>query len=355
MSTFPLPIFRPRTIAPDLAQNHTVAFMTSISTIPEQSGNDTPRPHLVISGDDGSIFKIAYLPDERVVTQSWSGVRVWNLQSAKQEGTSIEHEIAESAVTRDGTKIIVNKYGGRIKVWDVESHKLSKAWTHEEGSAMAISPDDQLIAVGGQTVGIYTTERERVNSAETGSCALSLSFSPDGNKLACGTQKDIRIYDIKTGTLVLGPLDGHDDEVIDVLWSRDGSRLFSASFDKTIRCWDSNTGEQIGQPWTGHTGTIYSLSLSPDGMLLASSSEDGTIRFWDSAHGRPVRQHLHHDAPVWSVSFSPSGEFVASGGEDGYIYVAGTSSEFHSSSCSYSLHVHFRIGIYRIAANSGFP
>ena len=295
---------------------------TNISIISEQSGNDIPMPQLVISGDDGWIAQIAYLPDGRVVTGSpESGViRVWNLQSG--EGTPMEHDdkITSLAVTRDGTTIISSGDGGGIKVWDVESHKLVKAWTHRETSpVIAISPDN--IAAGGRTVGIYTAEGEWVNSAKTGSFAACLSFSPDGNRLACGTQKDIRIYDVKTGTLVLGPLEDHDDEVIDMLWSRDGSRLFSASFDKTIRCWDSNTGEQIGQPWRGHTGIIYSLSLSPDGTLLASASFDQTVRFWDTTRGRPVGQGLQHYTEVYSVCFSPCGEFVASGVWDENIYL----------------------------------
>ena len=136
--------------------------MASISTIPEQSGNDTPiGPQLVISVDE-CIVKIAYLPDGRIVTGSQSGaVRVWNSQSGEQEGTSMEHEneISGLAVTQDGAKIISGDNDGRIKVWDVESHELVKAWTHQEWDpVVAISPDNQLIAVGGWTVGIYTTE-----------------------------------------------------------------------------------------------------------------------------------------------------------------------------------------------------
>ena len=292
--------------------------MTSISTIPEQSGNDPPRPQLVISADaDWITIKVAYLPDGRLVAGSESGaVRVWNSQNGEQEGTSMEHEsgVSDLAVTRDGAKIISGDIDGGIKVWDVGSHKLVKVWT--QGAlcpVISISPDDRFIAVGGCTVGIYTTEGEQVNSIEVDCRRVqSLSFSPDGNKLACGAANVIRVYDVKTGTLVLPPLKGHENWIKSVLWSRDGSRLFSASIDKTIRCWDSGTGEHIGQPWTGHTSAIYSLSLSPDGTLLASSSFDKTVRFWDTAHGRPVGHHLQHDAWACSVCFSPSGEFVAS-------------------------------------------
>ena len=291
--------------------------------MPAQSG-DAPRPQLVISGDDDRISQIAYLPHGRLVTGSESGaVRVWNLQSGEQEGTSMEHEkgVFDLVVTWDGSKIISSDEGGEIKVWDVESHKLVKAWSHPEWyPRIAISPNDRLIAAGCQTAGIYTMEGERVSSIGVGGVVFSLSFSPDGNKLACGTLDDIRIYDVEIGTLVLGPLEGQDG-IWFVLWSRDGSRLFSASPDRTICCWNYNTGERVGQPWTGHTDRIPSLSLSPDGTLLASASWDGTIRFWDTALGRPIGQHLQHDTDVHSVSFSPFGEFVASGDVKGNIYM----------------------------------
>ena len=305
--------------------------MASISNLPEQYGNEAPTPQLVISRDDnGAISKIAYLPGGRLVTGSESGaVRVWNLQSGEQEGTSMDHknEVWGLAVTRDGAKIISIDEEGGVKVWDVESHELVKTWTHlhrKRDPEVAISAGD-LIAVYHWmfwTVGIYTTEGElRGNSIEVGGCIRSASFSPDGSKLACGAADNIFVYDVETGALIFGPLRGHRHWVWSVLWSRDGSRLFSASRDSTIRCWNSNTGEQVGQPWTGHTDKILSLSLSPDGTLLASASWDGTIRFWNTAHGRPFGQHLQHGANVISVCFSPFGEFVASGDDKGNVYL----------------------------------
>ncbi|KAF8553455.1 WD40 repeat-like protein [Imleria badia] len=300
------------------------------STIPQQSDNDGPRPHLVISGHDCHIYALTYLPDgQRVVTGSLDGtVKVWNVGNGEQERTSMEHkdEVESLVVTRDGTKIISGDTGGRIKVWDVESHELVREWTHKGRCFMiAVSPDDRLIAVGDDDVGIYTMEGKQVNNIKVtvndSEGLRSVSFSPDGKKLACGTDDDIYVYDVDTGTLVLRPLKGHKDSVFSVLWSRDGSRLFSESDDKTIRCWNSDTGEQIGQPWTGHTHWIRSLSLSPDESILASASWDETVRFWDATSGQPVGQPLQHDEGVTAVCFSPSGEFVASAGWGGKLYL----------------------------------
>ena len=177
---------------------------------------------------------------------------------------------------------------------------------------VAISPDDGLVAVGGNHVAVYTMAGRHIHSVEFGDYTFSMCFSPDGNKLARDTSDDIRVHDVNSGTLI-AVLSRDGDWVGDMVWSRDGSRLF-ASDDETIHCWNSDTGQHIGHPWTGHTDTIRSLSLSPDGSTLASASWDRTIRFWNATTGDPVGQHLRHDLEVTNVRFSPSGEFVASTG-----------------------------------------
>ena len=289
----------------------------------QQPDGNLPRPHLIVSTQDGVTRRFAFLPDgRRVVTCSDEGtVKVWSLGNGEQEGTSMEHgsEIKGLAVTRDGTKIVSSDCDGDVKVWDAESRELIKEWTHPEGCLqIAISPDGRLIAVGAWTVAIYTTEGRQVNdSIEVDEDLWAMAFSPDGKKLACATYDNIRVYDVDTGTRVLGLL--HGDWIRDILWSRDGSRIFSGSIDKTIHCWNSETGVQIGHAWTGHAQSIRSLSLSPDGSILASASRDSTVRFWDATSGKPIGQHLRHDGPVNAVRFSPSGESVASLGWDGKL------------------------------------
>ena len=297
--------------------------MSSIAP-PQRTDSDGPQPHLVILAHDVGIWRLAYLPDgRRVVTGSKGTVKVWNLESGEQEGTSMwpvhERGICGLAVTGDGTNIASSDFGGTVKVWDVESHELVREWTHPESCLqIAISPDDQLIAVGAWMVAVYSMEGRQVgHSIDVGWAVYSMSFSPDGTKLACGTVCVIHVYDVATGTLIL---ECHHDWVLDVVWSCDGSRLFSGSTDRTIRCWNSDTGETIGHPWTGHQNSILSLSLSPDGSILASSSSDHTVRFWDATTGDPIGQHLQHDK-VSTVRFSPSGESVASAGWDGKLYV----------------------------------
>jgi WD40 repeat protein len=298
-----------------------------LSVTPQHSDGNHPRPHLINSAHDDIIWRLAYLPDgRRVATGSSDGtVKVWNLENGEQEGTSIEHEsqICGLAVTRDGTNIVSVDGDGKIKVWDVKSHEIVKEWTHPESwPEISISPDDRHIAVGAWTVAIYTMEGGQViHSIEVGSRLSSLCFSPNGKKLARSTRDDIRVYDVDSGALFLQVGLSQSNWIRDVLWSRDGSRLFSGSDDETISCWNSDTGERIGHPWTGHKGSIRSLSISPDGSILASASFDQTVRFWNATTGNPAKQQLQHDEQVNAVRFSPSGESVASAGWDGKTYL----------------------------------
>jgi WD40 repeat protein len=170
--------------------------MSSIT--PHRSDHDGPRPRLVISTHD-CILRLAYLPDgRRIVTGSGDGnVKVWNLENGEQEGTSMEHEseICGLAVTRDSTKIISCDAEGNIKVWDVESHESVQEWTRPRSCPeIALSPDDRLISVGDRTVAIYTMEGRQVkHSFNVDKGVLSMRFSPDGQKLACGTRGDIHV------------------------------------------------------------------------------------------------------------------------------------------------------------------
>ncbi|KAF8840944.1 WD40 repeat-like protein [Paxillus ammoniavirescens] len=271
---------------------------------------------------------------KRIVTCSLDKmVRLWDVEKGEQEGTSMVHpgKVYDLAVTRDGKRILSSGDDKRIRVWDVETQKLIEEWagcdTGELG-CIALSPDDQLAASGhcghlrpgdGKIVIRKMKESGAIkHSIDAGGVAISLCFSPNGKKLACGggigIEHVIQVYDVESGKLILGPIKGHRGDVKCVLWSLGGSKLFSASYDRTIRCWNTETGDSIGKPWKSHTDHVTCLSLSPDGTKLASVSNDKTVRFWDARSGEPIDHPLQHEYGLWAVTFSPSGEFVTCGG-----------------------------------------
>jgi len=140
----------------------------------------------------------------------------------------------------------------------------------------------------------------------------SVTFSPDGTKVASGSSdKTVKLWDVTTGEC-LKTLKGHSAHVNSVSFSPDGTKVASGSFDNTVKLWDVTSGECL-KTLEGHSSRVYSVSFSPDGTKVASGSSDNTVKLWDVTSGVELRSLEGHSLYVLSVSFSPDGTKVASG------------------------------------------
>ena len=102
----------------------------------------------------------------------------------------------------------------------------------------------------------------------------------------------------KPASRVGDPLIGHADRVTSAAFSRDGTRIVTASYDKTARLWDAATGEPIGVPLAGHTDYVAGAAFSPDGKRIVTVSADKTARLWDAETG----EQIGHRSPVIRTS-----------------------------------------------------
>jgi dipeptidyl aminopeptidase/acylaminoacyl peptidase len=73
-----------------------------------------------------------------------------------------------------------------------------------------------------------------------------------------------------------------------VSWSPDGQRLATGSEDGTATVWQAASGREL-LILKGHTSSIHSVSWSPDGQRLATGSEDGTAKVWEAATAAAVQ------------------------------------------------------------------
>ena len=89
-------------------------------------------------------------------------------------------------------------------------------------------------------------------------------------------------------------LRGHASWVWSVAWSPDGKRLATGSEDTTARVRDAAGGrELLTLRW--HVDPVYSVSWSPDGQRLATGSWDRTAKVWDAAGAEAVQQWARQD------------------------------------------------------------
>jgi WD40 repeat protein len=160
---------------------------------------------------------------------------------------------------------------------------------------------------------------------------LTLDFSPDGSLLASGG-RDNRIIIWSTGAVGeeaierLHVLSEHFNVVQSLAFSPDGRQLASTGADNRILLWDATdfaskpTQLSSRSDREGHLGNVTDLAYHPQLPMLASSGEDETVRFWylgdDDAFPRVSVLKTDHRDDVNAVAFSPDGQFMATASSD---------------------------------------
>jgi WD40 repeat protein/class 3 adenylate cyclase len=282
-----------------------------------------------VAGQAIGFRDVAYTPDgKQLVTAGSDGtVRMWDAASGLQVRVSTGHKSAVRAVavSPEGLILATCSDDGTAKVWDNGPGRELLAWSGHVGWATdaAYSPDGTLLATSGvdNLIKLWDPASGRLvmslSPASSGGL-YSLSWSPDGKRLAAGTGNGTAVaWDVGTGgqalTLTVGI-----DWITDIAFSPDGTRLATSGREGTIAVWDAVTGQRLvfGRPGAG--AEMWGIAFSPDGGRLAGGSTDGYVRIWEWA----ISAALHEGAEgigVYSVAWSPDGQRLASGRQDGVI------------------------------------
>ncbi|MCY2963903.1 MAG: serine/threonine protein kinase [Planctomycetota bacterium] len=107
--------------------------------------------------------------------------------------------------------------------------------------------------------------------------------------------------------LELMTLQGNGAEVKEALFSPDGTRIVTVSFDGTAKVWNADSGHEVFT--LGRNGQrIKSVSLSRDGSRLVTLNSDGSATIWNAATGTQMESLAGSSQNgVNSVSFSGDG------------------------------------------------
>ncbi|HLH62528.1 MAG TPA: WD40 repeat domain-containing serine/threonine-protein kinase [Ktedonobacteraceae bacterium] len=242
-----------------------------------------------------------------------------------------------------GTHIASASYDKTVRVWDAANGNsmiiFRGHWSRVH--IVAWSPDGRHIASGGDDGTVQVWDALSGNSVYTyrghAQAVYAVAWSPDGRRIAsAGADKTVQVWDALTGSNVFSHR-GHSGAVHTVSWSPDGRRIASGSEDKTVQVWnpvrDKNSFftsfllSSRGQfTFKGHSQRVNALMWSLDGRRIASVSYDRTMQVWDSMTGRKYFVHHNPVAAINTVCWSPDGRYLASGSNDKTVQVwdAGT-------------------------------
>lgn len=314
-----------------------------------------PEDHVLLSGsDDGNL-------------------RIWDLSRHQQLGPPLARyanpEIPAIALTSDGSALVVIRPDGTVDLWDTRHRSVQSVPlpAGTRATALAMSPDDRTLAIGGDdgkirfwdlqqghetrhldtrageiriltydddgdsllsgapgiagSLQLWDTHRQRLIGTVQNSSTMSppdAALSPDGDTIALpsvDTEATVDLRDATTGQLIGTRLRGHD-EMASSAFDPDGRFLVTGGTSGAITIWDPTSHHQIDHPIIGHSHPITSMELSTNGDILASASSDG-IRVWHIPSGRQIGPTLTgHNGVVTDLTLSADGRMLASVGSD---------------------------------------
>ena len=289
----------------------------------------------VFFGHKDWVTAVFFVPDgKRAVTASLEGtIKVWDVGTGKEIRTIIPYEkgggirVALSVALSADAKYVLSKgsendgkeFCIRLKLWDVDSGKLVRAFERFRGDveSVAFAPNDKLAISGGDPSNDNNLHLWDVEAGKaihmfhgTGDMTWAGTFAPDGKYLLSARRRNqwptdgvhLVLWEIsnRKETRVL---DGHNGSILAAFFTPDGDKVLSCGTEGTLKLWHLISGQEI---WSAafptrntaspkgrnHPCTPRVFAVSPDGKLGFTESYDapgGRLDLWDLVNGKLLR------------------------------------------------------------------
>jgi WD40 repeat protein len=254
---------------------------------------------------------------------------------------SVVHSVAFS---RDSTSVLSGSDDATIKLWDVATGRLLRAFNghSKRVNAIAVSPDGTQVLSGSDdntTMLWNVATGQLLRTFQANYPFIEVAFSTDGTRVLAASAGYIpgfnssidgmqHMWDAASGQVLRTDSLGLSPD--SAAFSRDGNQIVVAGktamcvqpicnpgYDNPIRMtWIKLLDAATGEVLHSLSGVASSVAFSPDGARIVTGGEDKMIKLWDATNGQLVRTLEGHLSGVWSVVFSPDGSRVLSGSAD---------------------------------------
>jgi WD40 repeat protein len=284
----------------------------------------------ILRGHKGAVLSVAVTNDGRrmVSGSSDTTVRLWEVDSGTEKAVLRGHAAAVTgvAITADGLRIVGASEDKTVRMWDAESCMqvgiLHGSWRSEVWDSGGGVQFNTL------TLASYTLPAGmNAFSSEPHKGFTSVAITPDGNRVVCGSEDDIRVWDPKSGDHITSLLK-NVWHVSSVTVTEDGQTIVSnGTFNQVyggenakVLVWDAQR-KTPAAVLEADPSQVDVVAITPDGRRIASGSRDGTVRVWHSEGGAEPTLFRGHRRGVSCVAVTPAGERIVSGSMDKTVRV----------------------------------
>jgi WD40 repeat protein len=322
----------------------TVIYQQAAAEQARQRGPQVQPRNVLLPGHVGCVRAAGSSADGSIMaTGSYDGsVCLWNPATGRQVGKfNVESDIGTLAMSSDGTKVIIGCNSNFVEVWEAETgRRLVQMKGHMSFpcSSMDCSLNGRWAASASwEEVGVFLwnleagrLERRIVPKDAPYSKAVSISFSPNSERLAVGHADGIFIYDVLSGELVVR-LGGHSGARCQFVKFLNDDLIASIGADDNVKIQSISQKALLKQRQIETARAISAGAVSDDGKHVAVGEGHGEVSEMNLETGAVVmeRTNAHRGKQIMAVMYVPRTHMWISSDVSGTVYLWNPSGTDH--------------------------
>ncbi len=283
-------------------------------------------PPTALEGHQGGVASVAYAPDGKIIVSGSLDrtLKIWNAATGAELRSLVGHQgqVLAVAISPNGRQLASGSRDNTIKLWDLYIPTPLQQLAGHTGQVQAVlvnsEPAWSATAGADKLIKLWDAEGKVVRDLKGHDEAiLRLAATKDGSQIASGDAKGfVRIWNPLDGAS-LGILGADTAPVSGLAFHPTTATLLTAAENGSVKLWSLPIVPE--RTLAGHTDAVTATAISADAKQLITGGSDASVKIFKSDDGALVRALPDQPGPVTSVGFHDATGMVISGSTTGIV------------------------------------